>query len=770
MPRHRLALALLAPLLSCAVTANAGLLEGPAELTCPQLDTGGNLLPPERDDQLHITANDAELTEDGLSNFSGSVRLTQAGKLFETPTLDFDKKNRKVYVNAESLFRNRTLLIKSESAEFDLAANTGSFKDTEFTLVERGARGTADQITLARAGLAEVHEVTFTSCAPGSEQWLLVASEIDLDKPAGVGRARNARLWVGHIPILYAPWFRFPIDNRRRSGLLFPTLGDTRRTGLDIRVPLYLNLAPNYDAQLIPRFMSTRGTQIGAEGRYLFESATGRIGYEYLGHDQQLGIERSFLDVQHQQLLASRLSLDAKYGEVSDPAYFEDLGGRLEASSVTHLERSATFTYAAPSAYVATARVSEYQTVSSIAISEPTLIRQATDPYRRFPELRIEALTPGDLLDTKLGFDGEYVKFERGLPPEGQRLDLDPYVRLQRDETSWSIGSQFDWRYTRYRVTDPNALTALAASLGSTPIAPSAPEATRSLPEFSLDSGLRFDRLTDAGKLQTFEPKLFYLWVPYRNQDALPVFDSGEPEFNFVELFSRNRFSGEDRISDANHLAGTITSRLLDPTDGTVQFTASVGQIYRFEPERVTVNRPGFSDTAPDRGATDFIGALDYRLTEGWHAGTVAQWSLDTNNFNRTGVFLRYRAEERRVDLSYRYRRDQAGQPGIEQTDASFRTPVWGPMGVLARWRFSIRDGRTQEGLGGLEYQSCCLAVRVAVRRYQFSADLANPAETDLLLQQAIPHYTTGAYLQLELMGLAKLGAGGFKTLLPPLN
>lgn len=720
-----------------------GLAQGQAQV-CPQLGSSEEVsLPAPEDDRLILSADQAEITEDGLSTLAGTVRLVQGGNRFEAQALSYDPQARHVRVQAESLFRNRDLIVRSQQAEFDLANETGAFQNTEFTLVNRAARGAADSVRLAKDGTVEINDVYYTTCPQGSRAWFLEASDIELDREAGLGRARHARLRFGYVPILYAPWFQFPIDDRRRSGLLFPTLGTSDNAGLDLRVPLYLNLAPNYDAQLTPRYMSDRGTQLGAEGRYLFQRHTGRLGLEYLDKDRARpdGDARSYYRFEHQGLVNRRLAVDARYGKVSDTAYFEDLGQRLEASSITHLERNIQFTYAAPAAYTITARIADYQTVSEAALRDPK-----SEPYQRLPDLRIEALTRKARLNTRLGLAGQYVNFVREAPPEGQRLDLSPFLRFQVDRSAWYAASQIDWRYTRYVVTAPPRV------------------ADRGLPRFSLDSGLRFERLTGAGELQTLEPRLYYLYVPFRDQEDLPLFDTGEPDFDFVQLFARNRYSGEDRISDANHVAFAFTSRLLDPDDGMLRLSASLGQIYRFAAPRVRAcnsEQLELCNNLPARGGTDLIGELDYRLLGGLRFTTAGQWSQDDNEFVRGSGSLRYRNDRGyRADLTYRYRRNLpiANEP-LEQTDLSTGVPLFGGWSALGRWRFSREDRRTLEALAGLSYETCCWAVRGAYRRYQFAFDE----------QAQEPQYTTGLYLQLELKGLTRIGAG-FQTLLPPLD
>lgn len=683
--------------------------------TCVQLADPLPTLDFSPDPRLILDADRADLLDGGLSSLSGSVRLRYGDKEFTADQLDFDKDAGKVSVNAESNFRNEDLLIRSQSASFDLSSETGQFNDTNFVLIERAARGSSQRVELAQDRTVELEDVRYTSCAPQSNAWYLEAGEIKLDTDEGLGTARHARLKFMGVPILYAPWFQFPIDDRRRSGILFPTIGETDKTGWDFRVPLYLNLAPNYDATLTPRYMSDRGIQVDTEARYLLSRAEGRLGYEYLGDDRETGERRTYTDFEHRGVLNPRLGMDVHYAEVSDPAYFEDLGGTIDLSSITHLERSARFIYNAPAAYTVQALFQDYQTIASN-------VAPIDDPYRRLPQIRVDAITRNALWDTRLGGDAEYVNFVRDDSVQGQRFDFHPFLRWERDRVAWFAKSQIDYRYTAYELTDTEA--------------GQSSQQDRALPLFSAETGLRFERIDASGALQTLEPRLYYLFVPYEDQDALPVFDSGEPDFDFTQLFSRNRFSGEDRISDANQFAVALTGRQLDANSGNVRASASFGQLFRFEAPEVRL--PG--EPAPGRGATDFIGSANVQIFDHWTALVDTQWSPKTSDFTRTAAGLRYRDERRWIELAYRFRQDL-----LEQTDVIVSTPIYGGLSLLGRWRYSIADDHTLDTVASLEYETCCWAVRTSYRRYV--ADTRGD-------------FNSGVYLQLELKGLARIGSG----------
>lgn len=697
------------------------LAEGDA--SCPQLDFGVDAPEPTLDpEQVILNADHAALEEEGLSKLIGSVRLRQGDKLFSAEQMDYDDRENTVRVGAESVFRNREMSVRSQESEFNLDTQTGVFHRSEFTMPSSSAHGKAERLALNREGQAEMEKVSFTTCAPDSNGWELKAGDIRMDKATGFGTARNARLDFLGLPILYTPWFRFPIDNRRHTGLLYPTIGDSDRTGFDMQVPLYLNLAPNYDATLTPRLMTDRGTQIATDFRYLLGSGEGEMRYEYLSRDKKTDEMRDYLHFEHRNLFNERTSLSMLYDGASDRNYLEDFGGRLDLTAITHLERNARLIYQAPAAYRVQALVQDFQPLASSLVA-------VDDPYRRLPQVLVDAETRKSLLDTRAGFVGEYVNFARDQSVQGQRVALHPYLRTEREGAAWFARGQLDYDYTTYKLTD----TAFAPGQTTDP--------SRSLPTFSAAYGLRFERFTSSNQLQLLEPRVFYLYTPYENQDDQPVFDGGEPDFEFTQLFSHNRFLGRDRLSDANHVAIATTLRQLDPDSGVTRFSASIGQLFRFEAPRVTL--PG--GTAPDSGATDFIASLDYRITEKLRTVMAAQWSPSENEFNRTSFGFSYRSDRRRLDLGYRYRENQ-----LEQTDVILSTPLWQRWSAAGRWRYSLEDERTLDSQAGLQYETCCWALRTSYRRY---------------IATTAGEYSSGVYVQLALKGLGQIGSGGSSLL-----
>lgn len=688
------------------------------EASCRQLDPG--VLPLSPDGKLVVTADEIEGAQGSLGSLLGSVKVRLGGREITAESLQYDDANRIVSTDTPLQFRNDDYIIVSRAGRYDLNREAGVFSKSEFTLLARGARGKAEEMAIEKSGSAQLTSISYTTCAPGRDSWSLSAGSLDLDQATGLGTARNATLRLGVVPVLYTPYLRFPIDGERHSGFLFPTLGSNTRTGLDMRIPYYLNLAPNYDATLTPRTMSDRGTQLAVAGRYLMQRGAGNANFEYLPTDAQFNNrDRSYGELQHDQLINRRTSLSVHYAEASDPNYLEDLSFQPGFSTNPYLESSARLVYQAPSAYTLQALVQKFQPLAgNIAVD---------DPYRRVPELRFDGATRNDLLNSRLALSAQATNFEREGSVEGTRQVLKPSINWTRDTGGMFTAAQADFHYTRYQLRDASDQQL--------------DDRERSLPIVSADAGLRFARTAANGGLQLLEPRLFYLYAPFRDQSGLPVFDGGQPDYDFPQLFARNRFIGEDRIADANQITTALTYRALDPGTGATRLTGSVGRIYRFDPSLVTV--PGLSPT--DAGSADYLASGEWRLNERFSTTALVQVAPNETQFNRTSVALRYRDRGYRGDFGYRYR-----QGILEQFDVSGALPIARAFKAAARVRYSAREERLLDTLVGLEYETCCYALQTAYRRY---------------LVNSSGDIDTGIFFQLELKGLSRLGTG-FEELL----
>ncbi|HRP98485.1 MAG TPA: LPS-assembly protein LptD [Rhodocyclaceae bacterium] len=587
--------------------------------------------------------------------------------------------------------------------------------------------GRADKLFFEGENQYRLLNATWSTCRPESPDWYIRADELELDYDREVGVARGSSLVFKDVPILWWPWMEFPLAEQRQSGFLVPTVGVSNRTGLDVSLPYYWNIAPNYDATIAPRLMGRRGLQLAGEFRYLTPDYHGETRAEWLPQDRATGETRALGSIQHQHRITPRLFGSVDLNAVSDDEYFEDLSSRLAVASRVNLLREARLFYAGGSWWSASALAQSYQTLSG------------EDPYRRLPQLALDARRDDLAGGAVFAFKGEYVDFRHpdGERAEGRRLTIYPQLSLPFERPAFFVTPKIGFHHTRYDLTRP---------------LPGGPGAiSRSLPVLSIDSGLHFERdarLFGQSYLQTLEPRLFYVRIPFRDQRDIPVFDSARYDFGFAQIFSENRYAGGDRIADANQVTAAVTTRLLDPESGAERGRATVGQRYYFSNQKVTLNELGKAPVESLRTSrrTDILAALSGRLTRSTLLESAWQYNPFDSTTERLNIGFRYQPEFAKVfNISYRFARDLLdGRDGLEDVDLSAQWPLGGRWYGVGRITRSIRDGRLTEAIAGFEYASeCgCWVLRTAAHRFATNPD----------------RVTNALFVQLELNGLGSIG------------
>ncbi|MCZ4305103.1 LPS-assembly protein LptD [Zoogloeaceae bacterium G21618-S1] len=579
-----------------------------------------------------------------------------------------------------------------------------------------------------------LEDATWSTCQPQDPDWYIKAGELDLDYDREVGVARDSTVVFKDTPIFYMPWVEFPLVAQRKSGFLPPTFGTSNKSGVELTVPYYWNIAPNYDATLVPRYISRRGLQLGGEYRYLTDSMRGAVSAEWLSSDSVTGqSNRAAGSIRHQQDFGYGLSGALDLNGVSDKEYFEDLSSRLAVAAQTNLLRQGVLSYSSGDWWSASALVQSFQTLSG------------DRPYRRLPRLSLggERTTWGG---GEFTLNTEYTRFAHpdAGKPEGDRIILNPTIQWPLGTAAYTLTPRFGVHYTRYDL--------------STPLTVGEESITRALPTFSLDSSVIFERDTTWGgrdMVQTMEPRLYYAYVPYRDQSDIPNFDSGLFDFNFAQIFSENIFSGGDRIANANQLTAAVTSRFIDSETGAERLRAAVGQRFYFEDQRVTL--PGTAARTSRR--TDILAALGGRIDKITTLDTAWQYNPEDSQTERFSADLRFQPGFAKVvNLGYRYTRDV-----LRDVDIAAQWPLGGRWYGVARYNRSLRDHRVTEALGGLEYDGDCWVFRVVFHRFATNAE----------------DVTQAIFLQLELDGLASVGSspldllrrtvGGYGTINQPM-
>jgi len=665
------------------------------------------------DPHIDITSDQGDLSHAGDAELSGNVSIRMGQRLLTADKATVDAAKRSISVDGKVEYLDPQIHVTGRGADF--SGGAGSFEGARFELVDGSGRGAAKSAQLHDETMLDLEGVRYTVCPPGNEDWQIKAQEISLDQESNTGTARDVRLDFKGVPILYTPWMSFPVGDQRKSGLLFPAFGSGGKNGTQIMVPWYWNIAPNYDATLTSRWFSSRGYRIDPEFRFLTERSRGTFEAQYLPHDSQTNDSRGVFQLKDTTLFASRTRGLVNASYVTDNSYFEDFGVGFEGTSVVFLNQLAEIR-----------RDTEHWSLVGRTQNLQVIDNQLADderPYAMLPQLVVagnwDHLAPG----LGASFNGEAVNFYRTTGPQGVRLDAEPALRWGVGQRGAYLDATAAWRYTAYALQDTTPGTDDSIS--------------RSLPVLSIDSGLVLERATGSQqqRLQTLEPRVQYVYVPYRDQDSIPVFDTDTPDLNMVQLFRTNRYVGADRVGDANLVSAGVTTRLLDAASGQQYLSATVGQAYYFSDPRVTL--PG--EAPSNRSTSDLIAEIELNAFKHWNGRFAYQWDPDANQTQRTVFGVQYRpASDRVVNAAYRYQRDL-----LEQVDVSAAWPIGKQWHGFARWVYSLSENKTLDQFVGLEYSSCCWAVRVITRRFVSS----RTGSSD-----------TSIGFQLELKGLSSVG------------
>ncbi len=679
----------------------------------------------------------------------GNASLRRGDLSIRADSLTYHEGNEDVEARGNVRLQRNGDTLKGPALRYSIKDATGLFEKPDFTFTPRAktgqqpvsARGEAETIEFLGENQYRIKDGFFTSCKPGDDGWLVKADELELDFTRDVGTARGASVYFEGLRIIAAPSFDFSLNNQRKSGFLPPSIGTTGKSGPEVGIPYYLNLAPNYDLTLTPRYMEKRGLQLAEQFRYLQKDYKGDFSAEVLPNDRSADRRRYGMNLVGSYNRDGSVLGGLNLNKVSDDSYFRDLATRINITSQATLPREGFLTYSGKwwdtGSYSATARVQRFQVLQDP--DNPIVV-----PYGRTPQLTLSTLRQ-DIGGFDFGSSAEFVDFSNPSLVNGRRSTLYPTLSLPLITPGSFLTPKVGVHYTYYSLYEipPSAIV---------PTVPAFPNSTsRTLPIFSVDSGLVYERGTNAlgqAVIQTLEPRFYYVYIPFRDQNQIPLFDTAIADFNYAQIFSENMFSGGDRINDARQLTAAVTSRMLLPSNGQEVLRGTFGQRYYFRDQRVTLNP---SDTPRTYNASNWLAALSGRVSEHWTLEGATEYDQRDYRTERLTVAARYRPEGRKaLNLSYRYLSGDITTTGpLKQVDLSAQWPIAGRWYGVGRFNYSLVDSRIIEGIGGLEYGADCWTSRIIMQRF------ALPGGTS----------SSSVFLQLELNGFSRLGSNPLEAL-----
>lgn len=723
-------------------------------------------------DDVQITADEVSLFNAGRSTATGHVVIDQTGKQVTADTATIYRDDKSGDVTHIHLAGNVTLreprrMLISREAEFDNVNQNGSLLDVLYRSVlprkanSLNAWGQAKTVHRDAQGTYILRQATYATCPPLTRSWSLKARKLILNQKENKGVAKDTLFKVRGLPLLYLPYMSFPLDNARKSGFLSPLIGYNNRNGSDISLPYYLNIAPNLDMTVSPRYLSQRGGMVEGELRYLTSNTHGIIAGGFLPRDKRFrafldnnnlpnsGTDRAAVHWTGRTDFNKNWSATADVHYVSDDYYFQDFGTSLASTTTNQLIRRGSLLYSDQHWSWSTNLVG-YQTLNPINQLPTAKI------FERLPQVVLNGNFPDFLGPLSFRIANEYDYFLDGpIQPDGNRLTSIPALTMG---VSKPVGF--------FRATAE--LHASAYRLRSLPVGVQR-DFDRTIPRYYVDGGLFFERDMHLGRtdyIQTLEPRLFFLYVPFEEQSQIPIFDSSTYVFNYAQLFRTNRFSGWDRIGDANQLTAAITTRMLNGDTGDERFRFSVGTIFYFDDRQVQLcsglgcTQPptlsGYQD--PTAEVSPIVADTAIGLIPGWSLQGHVAWDPKLRETNNAAAHLHYQSDPLHIiDIGYSYLVNGDIDPNgalspnanndLHQVRVGAAWPLSQEWSILGNWSYNINKDYNLSYYAGLQYDSCCWAFRVLAGRIYTQLD-----------KQFVPLYQNAIYVQFLLRGLGTVG------------
>lgn len=679
-----------------------------------------------------ISADTIQAKGNQQLQLSGNVEVTNAQMKLAAGSVIVDRQQGNFEANDRILMETPHALFSAERVKGGLAQGEAELTQTRFRIHQTGANGTAEHLAIGADQSMDLSRLTFSTCPEGDNSWRFSASSLTIDNDSGWGEADDMVLKIGGVPVLYFPWLTFPVDDRRKSGLLPPTFSDSTRNGFEYSQPIYWNIAPNYDATITPRYLEHRGTQLGLEFRYLLgddlESRHYGENRVQLLDDRlaQPGDEERWrYEIRHQSRFAEHWRADVQAAGVSDPWYFQDLGNDFATSNLDRLPRFGQLGYFAP----------ELQAGMSLLQFQPLAI--ATEPYRELPRVHLFWQPLAETLPVQWSLKAEHTQFRSDDP---SRIEADRSVLQSRLEYRWAsswgyLKPALKWHHARYDYADDNRQSQ-----------------SIDIPSYSIDSGLIFERTLESGT-QTLEPRLFLLYTPFEDQANTALFDTRKHDFSFAQLFRDNRFSGPDRISDEKRAAIALTSRFFDD-EGKETLRVSLGRSYSAQPAKVSL----WSEMpADERINSDPVAEFVWHPNNRLLLSADIAYDRQRDETSQGRLSLLYEPKDNFiVNVSHRFKDTET--QFLEQSDLAFALPLSEHWRVMGRWQYDLVASRSLETFAGVEYESCCWAIRIFSRRYLSARLDANGG----IIPDQSGRFNSDVYLQFIFKGM---GGAGQKSL-----
>ncbi|MFM0684596.1 LPS-assembly protein LptD [Paraburkholderia strydomiana] len=668
----------------------------------PQLED--HVLQPGQKPATFVLGDSTNGTTDQDMAVKGSAEVRRNTVVIKADALHYDQDTDMADAYGQVRMNNNGTTFAGPEAHMRVDSSEGFMTAPKYHFNVTGGSGSAERVDLLDNERSVFTKGTYTACACADDPaWYIKGSEFDFDTGADEGVAHNGVLFFQGVPVFASPWLSFPLSGERRSGILPPTFSLSSTNGFELSVPYYFNIAPNRDLTVTPRIISKRGVQLQSTFRYLSPTYSGSISGEFLPDDRLTKTNRYALYIQHNQNFGNGFGGYIYYNKVSDNTYPEDLSSSVnQFMNGTQLlyQQEAGLTYN-NGPWSVLAREQHWQTLTpSVA------------PYGREPQLNVK-YSKYNVGGFDFGAEADYTNFRITTADmtEGQRVLFNPYISYSVVGPGYFVTPKVQWHFASYNLRNIS---------GDVPVG-TPKNFTESIPTLSFDTGLIFDRsvrLFGEDYIQTLEPRLYYVYTPYRNQESAPLFDTAESDFGLAEIFTPNTFVGNDRIADANRLTAAITTRFINPATGDERARFVIAQQYYFQDQRVTLLP---NQTSTQATHSDLIVGASIKLGAGFASETAFQYNADNNQLVKTSVGFGFSPATGKVlNVGYRYTRANTtleNQP-INQVLVSGQWPLTHRVFGVGRFNYDLGGHRIVDGLVGLQYDADCWTLGAGIQRY----------------------------------------------------
>lgn len=642
------------------------------------------------DGQIQVKSEDSEIKQDTFAQFKGKVEIDSSKIKIKADEAVFNRQTQTLIATGNVSFQDQNITVSSQYVRLNRVSNELVIEQAFYQLNTVQGRGKAEKIAISQQTGINLLESTFSTCPVDDEMWRIQASNIEISPNQSRGVVKHARFYIKDVPVLYLPYFSFPINDQKQSGILYPLLSTSSSTGISIEQPIYWNIAPNYDLTFSPRLMTDRGLQLKTEFRYLNEQHSGQANFEYLPNDLDLDedTERYFYRFVHSGQIGQNWRINAEINGLSDDNYIVDLGSDYYNRADTHLYKTLGLSYFSQNLDV-TAQFRDFE-----------VLGDHPDSYRALPEIRLNYITPIGL-GAEFQVNSELAYFESGEldNPTATRFHIAPTVRYPYQNQWAEFMAEATILHTRY----------IQENIQNLPLKKNI---SRTLGQVKVYGSLVFERPASwfsSAVTQTFEPKIQYLYTSFEDQNNIAFYDTTRLFNNFAGLFRGQEFTGLDRISDNNQITLGMTSRFIDKNNQE-RFKLSLGQIFYLKDNQVI-------DASKDDDRSALAAELDWQIGSKWYVHTQAQVSTITEKIERSSLSLEYQLSKNKIlQINHRYVRDLSSEK-INQVGITGSWPLAKNWQWVGRWYHDLELNRTVESYTGVQYESCCWTVSFVAQR-----------------------------------------------------